>query len=69
VGWHKRIQGSLAGGANPIYEMPNLLGLYRSGHLKLDEIITARYSLEQVNEGYRDLLAGKNIRGVIVHES
>ena len=69
VGWHKRIQGSLAGGANPIYEMPNLLGLYRSGHLKLDEIITARYSLEQVNEGYRDLLAGKNLRGVILHES
>ncbi|HEX3975090.1 MAG TPA: NDMA-dependent alcohol dehydrogenase [Solirubrobacteraceae bacterium] len=69
VGWHKRIQGSLAGGANPIYEMPNLLSLYRSGHLKLDEIITARYSLEQVNEGYHDLLAGKNIRGVILHES
>ena len=69
VGWHKRIQGSLAGGANPIYEMPNLLGLYRSGHLKLDEIITARYSLEEVNEGYRDLLAGKNVRGVILHES
>ena len=40
VGWHKRIQGSLAGGANPIYEMPSLLDLYRSGHLKLDEIIT-----------------------------
>jgi alcohol dehydrogenase (nicotinoprotein) len=54
-------------------------GLYRGsprrsapaapGHLKLDEIITARYSLEQVNEGYRDLLAGKNLRGVILHES
>jgi alcohol dehydrogenase (nicotinoprotein) len=69
VGWHKRIQGSLAGGANPIYEMPNLLGLYRSGHLKIDEIITRRYSLEQVNDGYRDLLDGKNIRGVIIHES
>jgi alcohol dehydrogenase (nicotinoprotein) len=49
--------------------MPNLLGLYRSGHLKIDEIITRRYSLEQVNEGYRDLLDGKNIRGVIIHES
>jgi S-(hydroxymethyl)glutathione dehydrogenase/alcohol dehydrogenase len=67
VGWHKRIQGSLAGGANPIYEMSNLLNLYRSGHLKLDEIITKRYGLEQVNEGYHDLLAGKNIRGVVVH--
>jgi S-(hydroxymethyl)glutathione dehydrogenase/alcohol dehydrogenase len=69
VGWHKRVQGSLAGGSNPIYEMPSLLNLYRSGHLKLDEIITRRYSLEQVNEGYHDLLAGKNIRGVIIHES
>jgi NDMA-dependent alcohol dehydrogenase len=69
VGWHKRIQGSLAGGSNPIYEMPRLLDLYRSGDLKLDEIITRRYALEQVNEGYRDLLAGKNIRGVILHES
>jgi alcohol dehydrogenase (nicotinoprotein) len=69
VGWHKRIQGSLAGGSNPIFEMPNLIGLYKSGHLKLDEIITRRYSLEQVNDGYHDLLAGKNIRGVIIHES
>jgi len=68
VGWHKRIQGSLAGGSNPIFEMPFLLGLYRSGRLKLDEIITRRYGLEQVNEGYRDLLAGKNVRGVIVHD-
>ena len=69
VGWHKRIQGSLVGGSIPIYEMPNLLNLYRSGHLKLDEIITERYSLEQVNDGYQDLLAGRNIRGVIIHES
>jgi S-(hydroxymethyl)glutathione dehydrogenase/alcohol dehydrogenase len=69
IGWHKRIQGSLAGGSNPIYEMPRLLDLYRSGELKLDEIITSRYALEQVNEGYRDLLAGKNIRGVILHDS
>jgi alcohol dehydrogenase (nicotinoprotein) len=68
VGFHKRIQGSLAGGSNPIFEMPNLLGLYKSGHLKLDEIITQRYTLEQVNEGYRDLLAGKNVRGVVIHE-
>jgi S-(hydroxymethyl)glutathione dehydrogenase/alcohol dehydrogenase len=69
VGFHKRIQGSLAGGSNPIFEMDNLLGLYKSGHLKLDEIITQRYSLEQVNEGYHDLLAGKNVRGVVIHES
>jgi S-(hydroxymethyl)glutathione dehydrogenase/alcohol dehydrogenase len=49
--------------------MPRLLDLYRSGDLKLDEIITRRYALEEVNDGYRDLLAGKNMRGVILHES
>jgi Zn-dependent alcohol dehydrogenase len=47
---------------------PRLLDLYRGGGLKLDELITRRYSLEQVNEGYEDLLAGVNIRGLIVHE-
>ena len=36
--------------------------------LKLDELITRRYSLEEVNQGYQDMLDGKNIRGVIVHE-
>jgi hypothetical protein len=36
---------------------------------ELDEIITRKHTLEQVNDGYRDLLAGKNIRGVVIHES
>jgi S-(hydroxymethyl)glutathione dehydrogenase/alcohol dehydrogenase len=45
-----------------------MLSLYRLGRLKLDELITARYSLAQVNEGYSDMRSGRNIRGVIVHE-
>ena len=45
-----------------------LLGLYRSGDLKLDELITRRYRLEDINHAYRDLEDGKNIRGVIIHE-
>ena len=45
-----------------------ILGLYQSGDLKLDEIITRTYTLDEVNEGYDDLLAGKNVRGVVVHE-
>jgi S-(hydroxymethyl)glutathione dehydrogenase/alcohol dehydrogenase len=36
--------------------------------LKLDELITQRYRLDEINDDYRDLMAGKNIRGVIVHE-
>ncbi|OBI08494.1 alcohol dehydrogenase [Mycolicibacter heraklionensis] len=63
----KTIKGTLFGGANPQYDIVRLLRLYDAGQLKLDELITRRYTLEQVNEGYEDLRAGKNIRGVIVH--
>ena len=68
IGYHRKMQGSLFGGANPLYDMPRLLGLYRQGQLKLDELITTKYSLDQINDGYNDLLAGKNIRGVMIHE-
>ena len=68
TGWHKNIQGSLFGGANPLYDMPRLLGLYRAGQLKLDELITRRYGLDEINQGYRDMLEGRNIRGVLIHD-
>ena len=48
--------------------MPLLIGLYQAGKLKLDELITRRYTLDQVNQGYQDMNDGKNIRGVIIHE-
>ncbi|HTT26947.1 MAG TPA: hypothetical protein VMG37_00945 [Solirubrobacteraceae bacterium] len=53
---------------NPLYDVPRLLRLWREGQLKLDELIAHRYSLDEVNRGYEDLLSGKNIRGVIMHE-
>jgi S-(hydroxymethyl)glutathione dehydrogenase/alcohol dehydrogenase len=45
-----------------------MLDLYRAGRLKLDELITTRYRLDEVNQGYRDLLDGRNIRGVLLHD-
>ena len=63
----KRLQGSIFGGANPRSDIPKLLGLYRDGKLKLDELITKTYTLDQINEGYADMNAGKNIRGVIMY--
>jgi S-(hydroxymethyl)glutathione dehydrogenase/alcohol dehydrogenase len=68
IGYQRQIRGALFGNSNPLYDVPRLLGLYRSGDLKLDELITRRYPLEQVNQGYQDMLDGKNIRGVISHE-
>jgi alcohol dehydrogenase (nicotinoprotein) len=66
--FRKTIKGSLFGDCNPTTDIPKILGLYQAGDLKLDEIITRTYTLDEVNEGYEDLLAGKNVRGVIIHE-
>jgi alcohol dehydrogenase (nicotinoprotein) len=66
--YEKTVKGSLFGSGNPVNDIPKLLGMYQAGRLKLDELITKRYTLDEVNQGYTDLLDGKNIRGVIVHE-
>jgi S-(hydroxymethyl)glutathione dehydrogenase/alcohol dehydrogenase len=66
--FRKSIKGSLFGDCNPTYDIPKILGLYKSGDLKLEELITRTYTLDQVNEGYEDLMSGKNVRGVMIHE-
>jgi NDMA-dependent alcohol dehydrogenase len=64
--WQKEVRGVVFGAANPRFDIPNLLALYRSGQLKLDELITRTYTLDQINQGYRDMLDGLNLRGVVV---
>jgi alcohol dehydrogenase (nicotinoprotein) len=64
----KRIVGSVFGSGNPFDLVPQMLELYRSGRLKLDELITVRYRLEDIGQGYRDMQEGRNIRGIIVHD-
>jgi NDMA-dependent alcohol dehydrogenase len=61
----KTLMGTLYGASNPRVEIPRLLTMYRHGQLKLDELVTRTYSLDEINQGYADMLAGKNIRGVI----
>jgi S-(hydroxymethyl)glutathione dehydrogenase/alcohol dehydrogenase len=65
--YNKEIKGTIFGSLNPRRDIPNLLSMYREGQLKLDELVTNTYSLEQINDGYRDMRDGKNIRGVVVH--
>jgi S-(hydroxymethyl)glutathione dehydrogenase/alcohol dehydrogenase len=64
----KEIRGVIFGAANPRFDIPNLLSLYKSGQLKLDELITRTYSLDQINQGYRDMLDGVNLRGVVAFD-
>lgn len=63
--FQKRIQGLIYGMQSPRDAMPRLLRYYQDGKLKLDELITKRYTLDEVNEGYDDMRAGVNIRGII----
>ena len=65
--WNKEIKGTIFGSLNPRHDIPRLLNMYREGQLKLDELITQRYSLDEVNDGYEAMRQGQNIRGVIVH--
>jgi NDMA-dependent alcohol dehydrogenase len=67
--YQKRLQGALFGAMSPTLDIPRLLGLWRLGQLELESLITATYTLDQINEGYADLRDGRNIRGVILHDS
>ena len=64
----KTLTGSYFGSARPRADFPRLLELYRAGKLKLDELITRRYRIEEAPQAFADLAAGRNARGVIVFD-
>jgi S-(hydroxymethyl)glutathione dehydrogenase/alcohol dehydrogenase len=64
----KQVVGTIFGSANIRYDIPHLLKLYDQGQLDLDGMVTNNYKLEEINQGYADMLDGKNIRGVLRYE-
>ena len=64
--FEKRLLGCWYGSSNVHVDVPRLLGLYRAGRLKLDELVTRTYRLAEVNQAFADMTAGANARGVIV---
>lgn len=60
------IRGSSYGSARTREDLPRLVSLYQAGKLRIDEMITHRYALEDANEAFRALAAGELGRGVIV---
>jgi S-(hydroxymethyl)glutathione dehydrogenase/alcohol dehydrogenase len=64
----KELVGSLYGDSAVKTDLYRYLDLYQTGKLKVDELITSTYTLDQINEGYADMLAGKNIRGVMIYD-
>jgi Zn-dependent alcohol dehydrogenase len=62
----KTLQGSYFGSCVPRVDFPRMLHLYMAGRLKLDELITRRYSIDEAPQAFADLESGRNARGVIV---
>jgi NDMA-dependent alcohol dehydrogenase len=65
----KTLTGSYFGSARPREDFPRLIGLYRTHRLKLDELISRTYTIDQAPQAFADMQAGRNVaRGVILFE-
>jgi NDMA-dependent alcohol dehydrogenase len=62
---NKSLAGTVFGSCNPKADIFRLARLYQTGQLMLDEMITRRYRLDDINDAYDDLRNGKIIRGII----
>ena len=63
--YEKQVRGALFGSSNGQHDVPRLLEMANLGQLKLEELITREYTIDQVNQGYEDMREGRNIRGLI----
>lgn len=62
---NKNLCGTVFGSCNPRVEIPQLAAMYTAGQLLLDEMVTRRYRLDEINDAFGDLLRGELVRGVI----
>lgn len=62
----KKIQGSIMGSNRFPVDMPRLVDFYLSGKLKLDELISRRIKLEEINEGFDEMKTGQLARSVVI---
>jgi S-(hydroxymethyl)glutathione dehydrogenase/alcohol dehydrogenase len=63
--YQKQIKGAMFGACNPFADIPLQIGQYRAGKLKIDELITAEYALDDIAKAYVDLRDGRFLRGII----
>lgn len=66
IAQNKRLLGSFFGSAKPHIDLPNLVELYRAGRLPVDELVSKRYTLDEIIPAFQDMEAGNVARGVIV---
>jgi Zn-dependent alcohol dehydrogenase len=61
----KKLTGCFLGSSNPQREFPRLLDLWRSGRLDLEGLVTSRRPLDEINEAFADMKAGRGLRTVL----
>ncbi len=63
----KKVCGCIYGSTNAKVDFAKLLGFYETGQLDLDRMCSRTYSIDEVHQGFEDLVEGRNIRGIIVY--
>lgn len=66
--YERRIQGSVMGSNDFRRDTPRYVGMYLDGRLNLDDMVTRRLSLGEINEGFEDMRAGRAVRGLVVFD-
>jgi len=64
----KSIKGTMYGSVRPNIDFPRLVDLYMDGRLKVDELVSRTYKLEEINEGFKALTSGQVARGVVMFD-
>jgi NDMA-dependent alcohol dehydrogenase len=62
----KTLKGTMYGSVRPTIDFPRLVELYLDGRLKLDQLVSRTYKLDEINDGFKALTSGQVARGVVV---
>lgn len=66
--WDKKYINPLYGMCNPDRDFPRIFSLYKNKDLQLDELVTKTYALDELEQGFDDLLNGRIAKGVVVFD-
>jgi S-(hydroxymethyl)glutathione dehydrogenase/alcohol dehydrogenase len=64
--WRKKVVGVLSGDAQFQVDIPRFISLYEQGQINLDDMITKELTLEQINEGFENVLAGNRVARQVI---
>jgi alcohol dehydrogenase len=68
VAEERTLKGSYVGSSAPQRDVPRMIALFRAGRLPVDQLLTHRLKLEEINEGFDRLREGVGVRQVVLFE-